>query len=182
MGKRSWLILPLRQTLKHGLLLGLVFCAAVTAVIWLDPRFFMDDYTPNIQAAAGPDVGFPSGPTLVLGVALIFVPLMGGLVGSLAVATRQAPERANLWSSFLHCFLVAQVGNMLDVVLMDWLLFVWWTPAFMVVPGTLGAPGYDNYWFYFEASYLKPGPYVVLGLLSMICALAMRGWARIRSS
>ncbi len=80
----------------------------------------------------------------------------------------------------LHAFLLAQIVNAWDVVIVDWLIFVTVQPSFAILPGTAGSPGYGDYGFHFWASYLNPTPWIgtVVGALivgALATWLARRG-------
>jgi hypothetical protein len=46
--------------------------------------------------------------------------------------------------------LVLSVFNVVDLAVLDWLVFARLRPRFLVLPGTEGLPGYGDYGFYFK--------------------------------
>lgn len=143
--------------LVHALLWGLLVSAFLTvafiALSWIDPEMWLNDYPPDIREEFGPMspaanrkrwlLGLP---VLVLALALVvlatvrFVRMSGGAPG--------------FGPAFLHTFIVMMVFNVVDLILIDWLLFVRIQPRFVVLPGTEGLPGYQDYAFHWHA-FLK---------------------------
>ena len=138
----------------------LSFSAFVFGTAYLNPWLWFDDYPPEIQALV------PNPPELplwqVLPLALFFL----GFILFLLVRSATALLRE---SAKHHGFLLAAV-NAWDVLIVDWLIFVTIQPAFVILPGTEGSPGYQDYWFHFWASYLNPTPWIAITILSAIVA------------
>jgi len=55
---------------------------------------------------------------------------------------------------FLGVFTVLLVFNVVDLLVLDWLIFVTIRPGIVVLPGTEDAEGYRDYGFHFRA-FLK---------------------------
>ena len=74
------------------------------------------------------------------------------------------------------------IFNLVDLILLDWLLFTYIQPRFVVLPGTEGLAGYRDYWFHFRASFLHPTPWIAgvvlsLGAGTIAWWLGRRTWA-----
>jgi hypothetical protein len=71
---------------------------------------------------------------------------------------------------------VLLVFNTVDVLILDWLVFVTLRPGIVVLPGTEGAEGYRDYGFHFRA-FLKGlagslvGSLMVAGMTTAIMAI-----------
>jgi len=74
----------------------------------------------------------------------------------------------NWWEGFLILFSF----NLVDLVVIDWLIVCFLTPKFLVAPGTEGHPGYKDYGFHFRAA-LKGT--VLVGVLSLVMAALVWG-------
>ncbi|KPK78857.1 MAG: hypothetical protein AMS25_14210 [Gemmatimonas sp. SM23_52] len=93
-------------------------------------------------------------------VLIIGGPFLSGL--SLAIQAQGAlsfPEIA------VHVFGVGLVFNLVDLVLLDWLIYCTITPRFVVVPGTEGMAGYKDYLFHLRAHVRGTGLQVILTLV-----------------
>ena len=67
--------------------------------------------------------------------------------------------------TFLIAFGVAFLFNLVDWLILDWLIFCTITPGFAVVPGTDGMAGYKNYAMHFRGFVAGSVFSTVLGLL-----------------
>jgi hypothetical protein len=56
--------------------------------------------------------------------------------------------------AFIHSSLIFFYFAVWDLLVFDWLIFVTIQPDFIVIPGTEGMPGYSDYWFHFQVSFL----------------------------
>ena len=72
---------------------------------------------------------------------------------------------------FLSAFGVGFLFNLVDWLILDWLLVCTITPAFVVIPGTEGMAGYKNYAMHLRGFLVGMLISVVLGVL--IAALVM---------
>ncbi|MCJ7739553.1 MAG: nitroreductase, partial [Anaerolineae bacterium] len=66
---------------------------------------------------------------------------------------------------FLNAFGVAFTFNLVDLLLLDWLMFCTITPRFVVIPGTEGMEAYKDYSYHFKASMIGTILSVVAGLV-----------------
>ena len=66
---------------------------------------------------------------------------------------------------FLNAFGVVFIFNLVDLLLLDWAIFCYITPAFVVIPGTEGHSAYKDYGFHFRASMIGTILSVVAGLV-----------------
>jgi hypothetical protein len=62
-------------------------------------------------------------------------------------------------------FLLLLVFNIVDLIVLDWLVFCTWTPSFLIIPGSEGSEAYKDYFYHFKASIIGTILSVVGGLL-----------------
>jgi len=78
---------------------------------------------------------------------------------------------------FLDVFLSASgvlfVFNMVDWLLIDWLIFCTITPSFVVLAGTEGMAGYKNYAMHFRGFLIGMVFSVVLGLVIAVIVMVL---------
>ena len=55
-------------------------------------------------------------------------------------------------TAFLSAFVVLVVFNLVDRLILDWLVFCPLTPRFVVLPGTEGMAGYKDYRMHFRGA------------------------------
>lgn len=137
------------QLIQHGSLWGLLFggtfCAAILILGRINAEMLINDYPPDIRAKAGP---MSSGARKQASLASI--PLLLALTAVIVLALhqlRQAEGGLTLPSTFVVVTVMLQVWNLIDLVILDWLILMTLRPAFMIVPGTAG---YHDYRFHFH--------------------------------
>ena len=132
-----------------GAILSVLMCVAFVGLAYLNPEIWLPDYPPDIRERFGP----MSGRAKKAGVPVFLI-----LVATLAFAAVRFARIAGGESSFLAVFLgvftALLVFNVLDLVVLDWLIFVTIRPKIVVLPGTEGAQDYRDYGFHFGA-FLK---------------------------
>ncbi len=69
---------------------------------------------------------------------------------------------------FINAFGVAFFFNLVDLLVLDWLLFCFITPGFLVVPGTEGMQAYKDYGYHFRA-------FLIGTVLSIAAGLGIAG-------
>jgi hypothetical protein len=150
--------------LIHGLVLSVVASAWLLMVLWINPRLMVQDYPPDIQAAVPPKTADEKRMALILGLPLLLV-LFGVPSWSTWTLKQQLGASASFGPLAVHAFGVASIFNIVDWLVLDWLLFSTITPRFMVIPGTDGMAGYKNYWFHFRGFLIGTVLSAVAGLL-----------------
>ena len=169
-----------RQLLVDGLKLALGFSTVVLGTLYGNVWLWFSDYPPEIQAM----IAVPPRPPLwqQLSAALLLFGTLGVLsVRATSRFLRAAGEALSrpFTAALVYAFLLFQFVNLWDIVVLDWLIFTWLTPEFIVLPGTEGSPGYDNYWFHFQRSFLHPGPWggaLVFSTVTALIAVRLHTW------
>ncbi len=142
--------------LQHSTLYGLLMSAALMALMLLsmvwNPAIWAGDYPPDIKAKVGP----PDARTQKQK-KLITLPFFGIMLAGFGLAVAALPAAGlavNFANAFVVGFVMALVFNLVDLLLIDWVVFVTWQPRLIVLPGTEGMAGYRDYAFHFRA-FLK---------------------------
>jgi hypothetical protein len=68
-------------------------------------------------------------------------------------------------SGSIHAFGVIFVYNLIDWLILDWLIFCTITPGFLVIPGTEGMVEYKDYKFHFRGFLVGTGLSIFAGLI-----------------
>ena len=158
-----------RRLLVDGAVLCLSFSAFVFGTAYLNPWLWFEDYPPEIQALVPNPPEVPLWQALPL--ALFFLGfILFLLVRSATALLREGAKPHGFLLAAVHTFVLMQIVNAWDVLIVDWLIFVTIQPAFVILPGTEGSPAYQDYWFHFWASYLNPTPWIAITILSAIVA------------
>lgn len=161
-----------------GLVLGGIFAGLALGSLWLDARIWIQDYPPDIQVAAAAAGQAPLPLRLAVAVALIGS-LLSGVIYSNWLVARKHDRTPRFRSVFVHTFGLFWIVNLVDVLIVDWLVFVTIQPEWVVLPGTAGLPGYDDYSFHLEASVLSVEPWLISLILAGVMGLVLpRFWTR----
>lgn len=163
-----------QEQLSPALLLGdgLAYNLSMTALVlgslrW-NPEIWVNDYPPDVREEFG-----PPGPRARRQGLLVAVPFFllggGGVVWSTLRLKRRNGGRLSFPAAFAHTYALILSFWLFDLTVLDWLFFVTMTPDFVVLPGTEGMAGYDDYGFHLRA-HLKAAP--MLAVLSALLALA----------
>ena len=147
----------------YGLALSLVLTIllAVSGAIALD--MFVDNYPPDIKQKYG--TMSPRSTRMrpyfaaLLFLTLLAIPMMG--LFALQAERNSVPFLPASAFSVSTLF----VFNLFDLMILDWLLFCTIQPRMMVLPGTEGMAGYNDYRFHFIGFLKGLGFSVVGGLL-----------------
>jgi hypothetical protein len=139
---------------------GLIFSAAGSVYLVLllvyNSRLFMSegDYPPDVIAAAMPRTkeekrlsAILSSPWLVWSI--------GFPLYSTIVFLQNTGGDAAFGLAFAHAFLILFSFWLVDLVVLDWLMFCTITPKFIVIPGTEGFAGYKDVGFHLRAHFGK---------------------------
>jgi hypothetical protein len=140
----------LQQALTDGLILSVLLSALVVVTLRWNAESWLGDYPPDIREAFGPMSAEARRVKLVGGIAfLVFIAAV--LVRGLVELSRASGGELTFLDAFVYTFIVGQVFNLIDLLVLDWLWFVTLSPAFIILPGTEGMAGYKDYGFHFRA-------------------------------
>lgn len=123
----------------------------LVSMAW-NPAIWAGDYPPDIKAGVGP----PDARTQRQK-KLIALPFLGVMLAAFTAVVATLPAAGiaiNFANAFVAVCAMALVFNLVDLLIIDWLVFVTWQPRLIVLPGTEGMAGYRDYGFHFRA-FLK---------------------------
>lgn len=141
----------LTHSLTFGAILSTLLTALFLALFLISPASWVNDYPPDIRekfgemdAAARRWRSIAAIPTLVI--------MLGVPIWSVTRLVALAGPGVAFWQVAFSVFIVATTFNLIDLVILDWLIFVTWQPRRIVLPGTEGMAGYKDFRFHLEAS------------------------------
>lgn len=156
--------------LTHSLLYGTILSVFSGAVLllgaWLNPESMVDDYPPDIRAQFGPMSTAARRHKKIVG-----LPFGVVLLGLLAISIMRLPE-VTFFTVFVNTAVMLGLFNLVDLLLLDWLLFNIIRPRFMILPGTEGMAGYGDYGFHFR-QFLKGMGGALIGSLLVAAIVAL---------
>lgn len=153
------------KTLIDGTALALIASLFIMITLRINPRIWLNDYPKDIQAKVPPQSSYEKRISLLLGLPFLLL-LMGFPFVSSLTLKQQFPEQATFSTLFINSFGVILIFNLVDWLILDWLIFCIITPPFIVLKGTEGMPGYKNFFFHFQGFLTGTFISVAYGLIT----------------
>lgn len=157
-------MLNISKILIDGAIVSAIASLYLLAVLYLNPRLFLQDYPKDIQSSAPQKTKNEKRLSIVLGTPFLLFLFLGPFISTLHLEFLSGSEISFL-VAFSHAFGVVFVFNLVDWLILDWLIFCTITPGFMVIPGTEGMAGYKDYSFHFRAFLVGTVFSIVAGLI-----------------
>lgn len=137
-------------TLAYGGVLSIGMSVLILWSLRTGAEAWVGDYPPDIRERYGEISARGKRLRLLFGIPILVLPLV---VAAALVFRLHGLSEAEL--SFgqvaLAVFVCGNVFNLVDLVVLDWLVFVYLQPRCIVLPGTEGMAGYKDYFFHFKA-------------------------------
>jgi hypothetical protein len=144
--------LLLELGLFYGAILSVLMGVAFVGIAFLNPEIWLPDYPPDIRERFGPMSQRAKRQRRLVGIP-VFLLLLGISVVSI-IRFAQIGGGSVFFAVFLGTLVMLLVFNAMDLLILDWLIFVTLRPRLIVLPGTEGSEGYRDYGFHFRA-FLK---------------------------
>jgi hypothetical protein len=157
------------HALFYGGVLSAVMAALVLGLLRINPEILLKDYPPDIQEKYGPMSERSKRQRIPVAIVLGAV-VLGIVIASFAAVREQRGGNISFLTAFVHLFVMFSVFNVVDLLLLDWLV-VAIGPRWVVLPGTEGSAGYKDYWFHFRGFLI--GIVLILaasGLMALVIA------------
>jgi len=156
--KGKGLLVETTRILRDGALLSVVASTYLLVLLRLNPRIFLRHYPKKIQEIVPPKSEKERRMSILLGL-LIGVPF------ALALLWRTAtPENRFFWDLFAYAFGVLFIFNLVDLIILDWLIVCWFEPRWVILPGTEHIVIPKQYLHHFEGFLVGTVGLVIVGL------------------
>ncbi|MHC4428288.1 MAG: nitroreductase [Planctomycetota bacterium] len=142
-------MLDVGRILLHGAILSGVGSLIVMSAVYFNPRFVRKDLPRDIQDATAPLSGKEK--LQALAFAIPFFALCLGIPFVSALTLPPSNGEVPFIALAIHIFAVILVFNLVDLFILDWLIYCTITPRFIVIPGTEGMAGYKDFGHQFRA-------------------------------
>jgi len=140
-------MLNITKILIDGGLLALLVSIWLMFTLRFNARIFLHDYPPAIQEKVLPKTKAEKRLTYILGMPFMLLLLLGSFFSTLSLKSHGETQ---FWAMWLNATGVVFVFNVVDWLVLDWLIFCTITPHFMVIPGSEGMAAYKDYSFHFH--------------------------------
>ena len=145
--------MPLWPIISHALAYGVILSAVLftltLGLVRMNPEIMLKDYPPDIQAKYGPMSDRSKRQRIPVAIVFLIV-LFGIVIQSFMGVHTITGDDIPFLAAFIHLFVMFSLFNLLDWLVLDWLIVVTIRPRFLILPGTEGLAGYADYWFHFR--------------------------------
>jgi hypothetical protein len=135
--------LVIRESLAIGIALSTVLTIMIVVSLMINKEMWLQDYPPDVKARWGPMSVKAKRQRFVF--ALFF---FGMLIGAMAYAVIRLEQVIGTPPSFITIFasivIVFAIFNLVDAIIIDWLILMVLWPGLGVLPGTEGMAGYKD--------------------------------------
>ena len=152
--------------LTHSLIYSIPASIHLVILLMIDNRMFLSegDYPDDVLAAVPPRTKEETRKAAILS-APWFLWSLGFPVWSALQYAAQSGIKPPFWTISLHAFLIFFSFWLVDLLVLDILMFATITPKFVVIPGTEGFPGYKKIDWHLRGHFQKGLPILLfLGL------------------
>jgi hypothetical protein len=160
----------LNKILIDGAILSFLASLWLILALRVNPRIFLHDYPPKIQERVPQKTNPEKRLTYIFGVPFMLLLLLGPFFSTLSLKEQ---GNTHFWTLWLNATGVVYVFNLVDWLILDWLMFCTLTPRFVIIPGSEGMAEYKDYDFHFRGFlhgtvYSALGGLVIAGILSIL--------------
>lgn len=140
------------QMMYVGVIMSTVLSVMILGSIYYNPRLWLNDYPKDIQKVVFPKSIHEKKQTTYFSIAYNVI-----LFGTPFVSTYILHQHEKLLyiEAYLHIFGILMIFNLVDLLIIDWLIFCSITPRFVVIPSTEGMKGYKDYKFHLKGAIVS---------------------------
>ncbi|MBE7121335.1 nitroreductase [Bacillus cereus] len=137
------------QMMYVGITMSIVLSIMILGSLYYNPRLSLTDYPKDIQKVVFPKSIHEKKQTIYFSVVYNVI-----LFGTPFVSTYILHQHEKLlyMEAYLHTLGILMIFNLVDLFIIDWLIFCWITPRFVVIPCTEGMKGYKDYKFHLRGA------------------------------
>src|SRR4030095_13484335 len=124
-------MLDTMRIVSDGALLSVVASTYLLLLLRFNPRIFLGHYPKEIREVVPPKSEKERLMSILLGL-LIGAPFASALLWRTATLGRSH----SFWDLFAYAFGVLFIFNLVDLLILDWLIVCWVKPRWVILPGT----------------------------------------------
>jgi hypothetical protein len=128
-------LLDTMRILRDGALLSVAASTYLLVLLRFNPRMFLKHFPKEIRKIIPPKSEKERRMSILLGVplGLLFV---GFTFASAMLWRASAQGSPSFWELFAHVFGLFFLFNLVDLLILDWLIVCRFTPSWLIIPGT----------------------------------------------
>jgi hypothetical protein len=135
--------LVISESIAIGMVLSTVLTTMIVVSLMINKEMWLQDYPPEVKAKWGPISEKARRQHFVFAIAFF-----GVLIGAMAYdVVRLEPVLGtppSILAIFVSIVIIFAMFNLVDAVIIDWLILLVLWPGLGVLPGTEGMPGYKD--------------------------------------
>ncbi len=118
------------RMVRDGIVFAFVAASYLLVLLRCNPRMFLRHYPKEVQAVVPPRSGKER---RIAGISGLLI----GLLLASALFWRTATSRGHSFGEhFIYAFGVLCIFNLVDLIVLDWLIVCWIEPRWVILPGT----------------------------------------------
>ena len=138
----DWEII-IRESLVVGMLLSTVLTIMIVVSIMINKEMWLQDYPADVKARWGPISEKARRQRLVFAI-FFFGVMIGAMVYDVIHLERVLGTPPSFLAIFASIVIVFALFNLVDAVIIDWLILMVLWPGLIILPGTEGMAGYKD--------------------------------------
>jgi hypothetical protein len=160
----------LNKILIDGSILSFLASLWLILALWVNPCIFLHDYPPKIREHVLQKTKAEKRLTYIFGVPFMLLLLLEQFCSTLLLKKQENSHFLPLW---LNAAGVVFVFNLVDWLILNWLMFCTLTPHFLEIPGSEGMAEYKDYGFHFRGFLhgtviFSLGGLLIVGIVSIL--------------
>ncbi|PEP28810.1 nitroreductase [Bacillus wiedmannii] len=161
---------PFEQMIYVGVIMSIVLSVMILGSLYYNPRLSLTEYPKDIQKLVFPKSIHEKKQMIYFNIAYNAI-----LFGTPFVSTYILHKHEKLLyiDAYLHAFGIVMIFNLVDLFILDWLIFCWITPRFVVIPTTEGMKGYKDYKFHLRGAIVGTKFLAIVSLFLAGIAITM---------
>jgi len=169
---------PIQTGLIYGAVLGGAVVILILGIMWWNAEILLREYPPDIRHAHGP-MSRRARHQHIVASAVFLVVCAGILVASYRHLAVTSGGQYTFRSAWMHTAVVLTIVNLIDLIVVDWLIGIRLQPRMMILPGTDGLAGYDDLRFHVRGFLMGlVGTLAISPIIGVIAWLAQPGVRR----
>ncbi len=151
------------RILRDGALLSVVTSTYLLVLLRFNPRMFLKHFPKEIREIVPPKSEKERRMSILLGVPLGLL-FIGSTFASALLWRASAQGSLSFWELFAHVFSLFFLFNLVDLLILDWLIVCRFTPSWLIIPGTEHIVMPKEYLYHFKGFLMGTVVSVIGGL------------------
>lgn len=156
-------MLDTARIVRDGALFSVAASTYLLVLLRLNCRLFLRHYPDELRKIVPPKSKHERQMSVLLGVPFVLL-----LLGFPYVSTMRwqsaSQGRSSFWELSAHAFGVLFLFNLVDLLILDWLIVCWYAPDWTILPGTEHVAPAHPYFHHFRGFVIGTGGLILVAL------------------